>query len=195
MEFVSLFCEWEFICPHEHLDLEFNFNDFFVWFFPNFFSDFFPPISFINYAANIISICHGISIGWLSPNILTLKSEDTPLISGPMTISQTSWLASSIAIGAIIGNCLFGVLSTYIGQRNTLCSLALPNVVSCCMKIGRSFPALRMWRSKQISRTTTKLLLIRNLQMFAWNWIRRFGCWCWTEPISFNCTSAVYLLV
>lgn len=80
--------------------------------------------------ANLISICHGIAIGWLSPNIQKLRTSESPLTSGPLTLGQMSWLGSSFSLGAVIGNCLFGVLSTYIGRKHTLCILAVPNLVS-----------------------------------------------------------------
>lgn len=90
-------------------------------------------------SANIISLCHGLAIGWLSPNLPKLQSEDSPLIGGPMTLSQTSWIGSYFSIGAIVGNCIFGILSNYIGRKNTLCILALPNLVNIAMWSGCLF--------------------------------------------------------
>lgn len=73
------------------------------------------------------------AIGWLSPNLPKLQSNETPLQSGPMTLSETSWIGSCFSIGAIVGNCVFGILSNYIGRKNTLCILALPNLVNIFM--------------------------------------------------------------
>lgn len=70
------------------------------------------------------------AIGWLSPNLLKLQSNDSPLLGGPMTLSETSWIGSYFSIGAILGNCIFGIVSNYIGRKNTLCILALPNLVN-----------------------------------------------------------------
>lgn len=94
-----------------------------IFFFLHFFSLLFS-------IANIISLCHGLAIGWLSPNLLKLQSNESPLQSGPMTLSETSWIGSCFSIGAILGNCFFGLLSNYLGRKNTLCILALPNLVN-----------------------------------------------------------------
>lgn len=80
--------------------------------------------------ANIISLCHGMAIGWLSPNLPKLQSDDSPIRSGPLTLYEASWIGSCFSIGAILGNCVFGVVSNYIGRKNTLCILALPNLVN-----------------------------------------------------------------
>lgn len=80
-------------------------------------------------AANIISFCHGCAIGWLSPAVLQLESSGSPLETGAITLSEKSWIGSYFSIGAIIGNCVFGVVSNYVGRKNTLCMLAIPNVV------------------------------------------------------------------
>ncbi|XP_031623618.1 facilitated trehalose transporter Tret1-like [Contarinia nasturtii] len=79
--------------------------------------------------ANIISLCHGMAIGWLSPNLPKLQSDDSPLDTGRMSLSSASWLGSCFSIGAILGNCIFGTISNYIGRKNTLCILALPNLL------------------------------------------------------------------
>ncbi|XP_055304889.1 facilitated trehalose transporter Tret1-like isoform X2 [Sitodiplosis mosellana] len=78
--------------------------------------------------ANLISLCHGMAIGWLSPNLPKLQSDDSPLQT-KMTLSEISWIGSCFSIGAILGNCVFGIVSNFIGRKNTLCILALPNLL------------------------------------------------------------------
>lgn len=44
------------------------------------------------FAVNILSITHGSTIGWSSPMIPYLKSEDTHLKSGPINATEASWI-------------------------------------------------------------------------------------------------------
>lgn len=69
-------------------------------------------------------------MGWLSPALSTLNSQHTPLQSGPLTIDQLSWLGGVISIGALVGNFLFTIVGTYLGQKMSMFLLAFPNLVS-----------------------------------------------------------------
>lgn len=77
----------------------------------------------------MITLCHGCAIGWLSPALPYLQSKESLLVSGPLTLTETSWIGSYFSIGAVLGNCVFGVLSNYIGLKNTTCILCVPNLV------------------------------------------------------------------
>lgn len=79
---------------------------------------------------NIISLCHGFAVGWLSAAVPILKSEDTPLQSGPLTVGQTMWLGGVYPLGGFVGNCIFGLLVNYFGRITSMSLLALPNFVS-----------------------------------------------------------------
>lgn len=79
---------------------------------------------------NIISLCHGFAVGWLSAAVPILKSKGTPLQSGPLTVEQTMWLGGVYPLGGFVGNCVFGVLVNYFGRVASMSLLALPNFVS-----------------------------------------------------------------
>lgn len=121
--------------------------------------------------ANIISLCHGMAIGWLSPNLPKLQSDDSPLQTGPMTLSETSWIGSCFSIGAIVGNCIFGVLSNYIGRKNTLCILALPNLVN------RYYSCLHLFRLLQLKiclRSFTKCVFVIIVVLCVLPWLLHY---------------------
>lgn len=42
--------------------------------------------------ANIVFMTHGVMIGWLSPALTKLMSDDTPLKTGPLTKDQLAWI-------------------------------------------------------------------------------------------------------
>ncbi|XP_055295471.1 facilitated trehalose transporter Tret1-like isoform X2 [Sitodiplosis mosellana] len=77
-------------------------------------------------AANIIFLGHGTMNGWLSPALPTLLSENTPLITGPLTNEQLSWLGSISALAGIIGTFIFGVIITFFGCKRAMLLLSLP---------------------------------------------------------------------
>lgn len=75
-------------------------------------------------------MCHGLAVGWLSAAVPILKSAETPLQSGPLTVGQTMWLGGVYPLGGFVGNCIFGVLVNYFGRIASMSLLALPNFVS-----------------------------------------------------------------
>lgn len=69
---------------------------------------------------------HGCSLGWVSPAIPLLMSEDSPLTSGPITNEQLSWIGSFGCIGSLLGSFVAGYMSSVIGAKKTVLLLALP---------------------------------------------------------------------
>lgn len=81
-------------------------------------------------AVNILSLCHGSTIGWLSPAIPMLKSnETTPLLSGPATVEEISWIGAYFSVGSLIGNVLFSAVLRNCGLRRSMYSLVAPNML------------------------------------------------------------------
>jgi hypothetical protein len=59
-------------------------------------------------AMDLLGFSYGASCGWTSASVPFLMSEDTPLDSGPMTMYDASWIASSICMGGFVGNLFIG---------------------------------------------------------------------------------------
>lgn len=68
-------------------------------------------------------------LGWLSPAIPKLTSENTPLQSGPLTIGQISWIGSINCIGALCGSMCCSYFITVLGTKRATIFLAIPSVV------------------------------------------------------------------
>ncbi|KAJ6649968.1 Facilitated trehalose transporter Tret1, partial [Pseudolycoriella hygida] len=81
------------------------------------------------FVANIIAYSHGFGVGWLSSAIPTLRSDSTPLKSGPLTLEQISWLGGSFPLGALFGDLLFSLLLNFMGRKTSLMVMALPNLI------------------------------------------------------------------
>lgn len=77
---------------------------------------------------NIIAIGHGMTLGWLSPALQVLQSDDTPLSSGPLTVAQTSWIGSFVTITGVVGVLFFTILSDRFGRKLALCFLGIPHI-------------------------------------------------------------------
>ncbi|XP_055713718.1 facilitated trehalose transporter Tret1-like [Phlebotomus papatasi] len=69
---------------------------------------------------NISSIVYGINVGWASPVILLLLSDQSPLISGAVTKADTSLFSSILYIGGMVGTLIFGWLADRIGRKWSL---------------------------------------------------------------------------
>ena len=57
---------------------------------------------------DLLAFSFGATCGWASAGISILKSENTPLETGPITTTQASYVASGIGIGGFFGNFIFG---------------------------------------------------------------------------------------
>lgn len=77
--------------------------------------------------ANLIIVSYGICVGWISPSLLILRSEQlTPLLSGSVTTEESSWIGSILCFGAILGSIFFGCLANYIGTKNAVLCCSVP---------------------------------------------------------------------
>ncbi|KAM7361526.1 facilitated trehalose transporter Tret1-like [Cochliomyia hominivorax] len=77
----------------------------------------------------LVAFGHGISIGWTSPTLHKLQSEDTPL-NFTVTIEQISWIGSLFGLGSLMGNILFGFLLNRIGRKWCMNLIVLPYLIS-----------------------------------------------------------------
>lgn len=66
-------------------------------------------------------------MGWVSPTILILLSDDTPLTSGPLNSDELSWISSITNIGAFCGILTFGILNSSLGCKRTMLFLGFPS--------------------------------------------------------------------
>lgn len=73
---------------------------------------------------------YGTILGWPSTAISRLESLDTPLVSGPLTKEQISWIGSILSIGAMCGSLTFGSIAACLGVKRTMIFLAFPSIVS-----------------------------------------------------------------
>uniref|UniRef100_A0A1L8DFA2 Putative sugar transporter n=3 Tax=Nyssomyia neivai TaxID=330878 RepID=A0A1L8DFA2_9DIPT len=82
------------------------------------------------FCANCVGIIYGITIGWASPSIPLLQSENSPLLSGPITEEDGSWINSIMCIGGLVGTLFFGWMGDYFGRKWSLYLVALPSMAS-----------------------------------------------------------------
>lgn len=78
----------------------------------------------------MLTIGWGVTIGFSSPSISLLTSEDTPLPSGPITMEEASWFASFICLGGMIGNFVFAYITNNFGRKKPLIMIAVLAIVS-----------------------------------------------------------------
>lgn len=79
---------------------------------------------------NLLALSFGFACGWASPNISLLKSEQSPLPSGKITMDEGSWIVSLMCIGGALGNFCFGYMTNKFGRKRPLIAMAIPNIVS-----------------------------------------------------------------
>lgn len=63
---------------------------------------------FATICVDLLAFSYGASCGWSSAGIPILKSDETPLETGPISSEEASWITSGICIGGFVGNLLIG---------------------------------------------------------------------------------------
>lgn len=66
---------------------------------------------FATLCVNLLSVGYGASIGWASPGMIVLQSNETTLTTGPLTKADSSWIQSIFMIGGLFGSILYGWVS------------------------------------------------------------------------------------
>ena len=74
-----------------------------------------------------MSGCMGFVIGWNSPSIVILMSEDSPI---PVTASSISTLVAIVAFGHMLAPLINTLIVDKFGRKNTLLLSGLPVIVS-----------------------------------------------------------------
>lgn len=82
------------------------------------------------FSGNLAILSYCIAVGWSSPNELRLRSENSPLISGPLTIHQWSWIVSIYSIGGALSLIVFGWISEQIGRKRSIHLIGIPLIAS-----------------------------------------------------------------
>lgn len=79
---------------------------------------------------DLIMLSHGVTLGWMSPALLTLSSADSPMNGGPISIEMMSWIGAANNVGGVIGNFFYSWVTKRFGRKVAVCLLAFPNIVS-----------------------------------------------------------------
>lgn len=86
---------------------------------------------------NILAFCHGCGIGWLSPVIPLLTSEENSPLGKPLNSEMLGWVASVICISGAIGTPFYGLAADKIGRKTAAMISAIPYEVNfLCTRTG-----------------------------------------------------------
>ncbi|XP_055858513.1 facilitated trehalose transporter Tret1-like [Episyrphus balteatus] len=77
--------------------------------------------------ALMVVFSYGISLGWITPLLYILQSNDSPL-TFKISIEDTSWIGSLSNAGGLIGTVFFGYLIDRAGRKICLYILPLPHI-------------------------------------------------------------------
>ncbi|KAH8412741.1 hypothetical protein KR009_005257 [Drosophila setifemur] len=77
---------------------------------------------------NIATFSHGLGVGWMSPVMRNLQTDESPL-DFPVLVQQVSWIGSLVGIGSVIGNILAGFLQDRFGRKLVLFGIAIPYTI------------------------------------------------------------------
>lgn len=109
--------------------------------------------------ANILILLNGIHLGWTSPSLRKILSEDYPL---QVSEEEGSFIAIISFLGDIIGGIYGCSLINIIGRKNTLLSITIPYVISFGMIAISNHGTVYLY----IARVLGEVLIVFNL--FQW---------------------------
>ncbi|KAH8321729.1 hypothetical protein KR074_005295 [Drosophila pseudoananassae] len=81
---------------------------------------------------NIATFSHGLGVGWMSPVMRDLQTDQSPL-NFPLLVEQVSWIGSLVGIGSVIGNLLAGTLMDRIGRKLVMFGISIPYMTFWCL--------------------------------------------------------------
>lgn len=81
------------------------------------------------YTGNLLTASFGGACGWTSVNFLLLQSDESPLASGKLTLSEASWVVACLTFGGLWGNIVFGYIAEHFGRKWPLILVAIPQIV------------------------------------------------------------------
>ncbi|XP_055704596.1 facilitated trehalose transporter Tret1-like [Phlebotomus papatasi] len=85
----------------------------------------------VGFIANFSTLMYGISVGWVSPTIpLLMSEEDTPLPIGAISKRQASLISALLYISGLLGSLLFGWLADRLGRKWSLFLGTIPHVIA-----------------------------------------------------------------
>ncbi|XP_039948274.1 facilitated trehalose transporter Tret1-like [Bactrocera tryoni] len=82
----------------------------------------------VTLAAHIMTLSHGIGLGWLSPTLLILQSPRSPL-EFKVAVEDVSWIGSIFGLGSLTSNIFFGLLAARIARKTNMYLLAIPHML------------------------------------------------------------------
>lgn len=84
---------------------------------------------------NLAALAYGSSLGWISPVLPNLLSEETPVGTEPMTGESASWLVAILCLGGLVTTPILGPLSDKFGRKTVGILITLPSIMSWLLKI------------------------------------------------------------
>lgn len=90
---------------------------------------------FFIFTVNLAAMTYGAMIGWQSPILPQLQSDNPPVGTIAMTNEEVSWLGAIMCLGGIVTTPMMGLLSEKFGRKLTGCLLGLPFITCSFLTI------------------------------------------------------------
>uniref|UniRef100_A0A182XZR5 Major facilitator superfamily (MFS) profile domain-containing protein n=1 Tax=Anopheles stephensi TaxID=30069 RepID=A0A182XZR5_ANOST len=81
-------------------------------------------------AANLATLIYGLSIGWLSPNLVLMSSDETPLVTGKISSEEQGTIGSIGTIGCMLAPLVCGWVAEIAGRKSALMLIGVTQLIS-----------------------------------------------------------------
>lgn len=69
-------------------------------------------------------------LGWPAFALPQLMSSDAPVLASPLTEDESSWLASLMALGALLATPIYSAMPSFMGRKMLGYVTAIPLLIS-----------------------------------------------------------------
>uniref|UniRef100_A0A182LZC2 Major facilitator superfamily (MFS) profile domain-containing protein n=1 Tax=Anopheles culicifacies TaxID=139723 RepID=A0A182LZC2_9DIPT len=80
--------------------------------------------------ANLATLIYGLSIGWLSPNLVLMSSDETPLETGKISSEEAGTVGSIGTIGCMLAPLVCGWVAEIAGRKSALMLIGVTQLIS-----------------------------------------------------------------
>lgn len=82
------------------------------------------------FSVNLTTVSYGMAIGWSSPSLPILLSDDSPLETGPISPNEAAMISAVLCVGGALGAISSGFIIDQIGRKPSLLMCGLLQIVS-----------------------------------------------------------------
>lgn len=109
---------------------------------------------------NLMILLYGTMCSWGGANFVLLRSDETPLASGPLTTSEAALVVSLLCAGGLAGTLIAMLCVDKFGRKMPILCISIPHIVSFFNLIGAPVDQSNIKMSLEKFQTSLALIYV-----------------------------------